>query len=253
MKCSEINHLLDLLMDDAISDEQMLQLRMHGESCPECADSIRAALEMKEMFAQMEEEVDVPLAAQAAWRRAVKAEASRKKMNRFYRAAGSIAAIAVLGVGIGWGVNMNNMTPVAQPDTAIVMASGSNEETPMAKTAVIQADGEPRTAETESIAAARSMSADSAPMHEYQMTVENVDSACNHISDITAEYEGIIEIQRIDNESGSSANIYLSLPSENANDFMSAISHLDLSGNISSGIEIGDIDVISILLALSLQ
>lgn len=253
MKCSEINQFLDLLMDDAISDEQMQLLRTHSESCPDCAESIRAAFEMKEMFAQMEEEVDVPLAAQAAWRRAVKAEASRKKMNRFYRAAGSVAAVAVLAIGIGWGINMDGAAPTAQPDTAIVIASGSNEETPMAKTAVIQADGEPGTAETESIAAARSMSTDSAPMHEYQMTVENVDSACNHISDITAEYEGTIEIQRIDNESGSGANIYLSLPSENVNDFMSAISHLDLSGNISSGIEIGDIDVISILLALSLQ
>lgn len=252
MKCSEINQLLDLLLDDALSDDQMRQLRVHGDSCPECADSIRAAFEMKEMFAQMEEEVDVPLAAQAAWRRAVKVEASRKKMNRFYRAAGSVAAIVVLAVGIGWGVNLDNTAPVAQPDASIVLAADPNEEMAiMAKTAVIQADGEQSGAEVESMAA-RSASVDGAPMLEYQMVVENIDSACKHISDVTAEYEGSFEIQRIDAETGAGANIYLSLPGENAVDFMSAISHLDISGNIAPEIEAGDTDIVSILLVLSI-
>lgn len=253
MKCSEINQFLDLLMDDAISDEQMQLLRTHGESCPDCAESIRAAFEMKEMFAQMEEEVDVPLAAQAAWRRAVKAEASRKKMNRFYTAAGSVAAIAVLAIGIGWGINMDGAAPVAQPDTAIVMASGADEDMAMAKTAVIQADGEQATSDADSVMSVRSISADSMPMHEYHMVVDNLDSACSHISDIAEEYEGTAAIQRLDDISASAANIYISLPNENAQDFMSAISHLDVAGNILTEIEAGNAETFSILLVLSLQ
>ena len=41
MDCTQVNSMLDMLMDDALSDEQRSAMGAHGRECPACAAAIR--------------------------------------------------------------------------------------------------------------------------------------------------------------------------------------------------------------------
>ena len=101
MNCNQVNGMLDMLMDGTLDDVQRGALEAHGRECPTCAAAIRATLQMKALFEQMEPEADVPLAAQARWRGAVKAESKQQRQKRMRRWIASVAAAAVVLVGIG--------------------------------------------------------------------------------------------------------------------------------------------------------
>lgn len=125
MNCAEIGDLLDLLMDDALTDEQRLEMEAHGRECPACAEAIRTTMQMKALFAGMDTEADVPLQAQAKWRGAVKAEAARQKKRRMTRWIASAAAAIVAVAGIGLALNGRNapgkdatLMAVEEPATA---------------------------------------------------------------------------------------------------------------------------------------
>lgn len=105
MTCAEINGLLDRLMDDELTDDERLEMEAHGQACPECAEAIRATLQMKALFNELPPEVDVPLAAQAKWRNAVREEAKRARRRRFSRRIGSAAAAVVVLAGVGLALN----------------------------------------------------------------------------------------------------------------------------------------------------
>lgn len=248
MKCSEINEMLDKLLDNDLTDKQLRELYAHGETCPACAENIRAAFQLKDMFAQMVEEVDVPLTAQAAWRKAVKAESVRKKLTHFYRIAGSVAAVAVLTVGIGWGLNEKGIHTEKQPDVITIQ---TENDTTGARTAIIQADGEQNNSDVRKIPETRFADTSSAPMYEWHMVVENPETACNHISDLVEEYEGTAEIQNLEENGKTVKNLYVIMPSENIDDFMNSAGYLDLSGAVAVKPEVTGVETFSLLLVLS--
>ena len=126
MRCDEINALLDRLLDGELSEEQLQALRAHGQECPQCAGQIEAAMQMKALFGEMTPEADVPLAAQAAWRSAVKAEARRKRSRRFTAWAGMAAAAVVLVLGVGLALNTPN-APKLHTDAASAPIAESAE------------------------------------------------------------------------------------------------------------------------------
>ena len=69
----------------------------------------------------MEPEVDVPLAAQAKWRGAVREESKRRRRSRLVRWIGSAAAAVVVLVGVGLALNLNG-APKQGADVALVAA-----------------------------------------------------------------------------------------------------------------------------------
>lgn len=101
MNCAELNEMLDRLMDGELTGEQLEAMEAHGRECPECAEAIRSARQLKALFEQEEPEVDVPLQAQAAWRKAVREEARRQRNRRLTRWVASAAAAVVVLVGVG--------------------------------------------------------------------------------------------------------------------------------------------------------
>ena len=105
MNCDQINEMLDLMLDDALTDEQRAAMEAHGRECPACADAIRRATQLKALFSEMEPEVDVPLEVQAGWRSAVRKAAGQRRRTRLYRWLGTVAAVAVLGVGLTLGLH----------------------------------------------------------------------------------------------------------------------------------------------------
>lgn len=100
MNCEEFVRQLDLLMDDALDEAQRRELNEHAHACPDCAAELRAALQLKAMLKSLPVEADVPLAAQAGWRRAVRAESRRAGTRRLTRMAAAAAAVLVAVVGV---------------------------------------------------------------------------------------------------------------------------------------------------------
>ena len=105
MTCKDVSGMLDRLMDGELTEEEQRELRAHGQSCPECADEIRAAFEMKALFDEAQPEADVPLAAQAKWRGAIREAAKQDRRRRLTRWISSAAAAVVVLVGVGLALN----------------------------------------------------------------------------------------------------------------------------------------------------
>ena len=175
MTCEELNGLLDRLMDGELTEDERRAMTEHGAGCPDCAEAIRATLQMKALFEEMEPEVDVPLAAQAKWRGAVREEAARQKKHRLTRWIGSAAAAVVVLVGVGLAVNGGLSPQNAAPQTKVAEMPEAAEEAVTAGEAdvaaeyeeapmvgVIETDGESTPVETEEYAAEAPMVADSA-------------------------------------------------------------------------------------------
>lgn len=249
MKCSDVNAWLDMLMDDELSDEMRVELENHARVCPACAENINATIEMKKLLSEMDDEVDVPLQAQAAWRKAVRQEAARSRAKRIYRSITAVAAAVVVLVGIGISVGNGNIDPVNQND--VMQAAMDFEESAAEDTlsttgiAVIESDGT-------DISIARIMPEPGPTvanaMTECVLCVENIDSACGYISDLVAEYEGNIDEQRVET---TKANLYITLPAENVGEFLSASSHLDISGQTFDSVQISNGDTAMLLMILN--
>ena len=248
MKCSELNEMLDQLMDGTLSEDDRRTIMDHGRTCPQCAAQIRATLHLQEMLSQMEDEVAVPLPAQNKWRQAVRAEASRRKMGRIYRFGGAVAAAVVLIAGIGWAFNSDAMLPRARQDAAVIQVGDNDldadDKLASSGVAVVEADGQEAVSST-----ARAVT-DGAPMHERLMHVENIEDACGYICDLVAEYEGSAEEQRFVESGMAQANLYITMPAANINDFLSATAHLNASGESVEPIEAVAEETASLLLVL---
>lgn len=129
MNCEMLNARLDLLMDGELTDDQIREMEAHGRECPKCAEALRQATRLKALLKQMEPEVDVPLAAQAKWRGAVRDAARHSRVKRLYRWIGSAAAAIVVLVGVG--VMMNkNVAPRqdAQRAPAVLESAAESEQ-----------------------------------------------------------------------------------------------------------------------------
>ena len=215
MDCSQVDRLLDALMDDAMTQDERDALEAHCAACTECAAKLRATRDMMRLFADMAPEADVPLQVQANWRKAVKAEAGRRGTRRFYRLAGGIAAVLVVALGTTFALRSR---PVEVNDTPVMDFALEQS------VAMIEADGQ---VEEESIdtAVSRPM-----PMHEISMTVEDIGKTCEYMSDLVSEYEGEMDIQQFEEEGKACANLYIDLPAENAAEFLNAASHYGLDG-----------------------
>lgn len=247
MNCSDVNAWLDMLMDDELSAEQRKELEAHAAVCAECAENIRATIEIKNMLDDMKDEADVPLAAQAAWRKAVKQEAMKIKAKKTYRNLATVAASAVILIGVAVAFNGGAdrlANDNARMNTAVVVKNGIEETDESADIAVIEADGAGQ------VAMARMMPepVQASAMIECEMRVESVDDACGYISDLVAEYEGVIEVQEIDY---GKANLYITIPSENFEAFMSASKHLDITGTAFDTVEAGSAENTTLLIILN--
>ena len=250
MKCSEINEWLDLLMDDAMSDDMRRELDEHGRTCQDCAQKIQATLEMKALFDQMEDEVDVPLPVQARWRNAVRAEASRRLRNRIYRIAGTVAAAVVLVIGVGWALNGDMGLKPSDTDVVLRDAKEETDDLQMVGAPVVEADGQDTPAASST---ARAMIAEGVPLHECHLTVENLDDACDYICDLVAEYEGAADEQRLEENGVAKANVYVTMPAGNVEDFLSAAGHLNVSEDPIETLIVDEGETSSLLLVLSMQ
>lgn len=232
MNCAQTDAMLDALMDGTLPEADLEGLQTHCAQCAECAEKLRLTQGMRRMLSDLTPEMDVPLQAQAAWRKAVRAEADKRRHRNLTRWAGGIAAALVVAVG---GMFALRQAPAKDAPMAAMEKS----------VAVIEADGE---AFGESIDSAASLAM---PMVERRMRVEDLDRTCAYMADLAREYEGSIEEQRFEADDAQCANLYIDLPAENAADFLAAAAHYDLDGGAEDLADVGGGDeTVSILLTL---
>ena len=103
--CKFFTEHLDSYLDSELDQATRQEMHRHAANCPSCGECLESMTRLLTMCAEMDEGLSVPLEAQAAWRKAVRAEAAskeRKASSRgavFRRWTGGIAAALVLLVG----------------------------------------------------------------------------------------------------------------------------------------------------------
>lgn len=173
MNCEEFRLKLDAYVDGELSPAEMEAVLDHAKACEACGEELRAAQLLKETLAHMDDDIVVPLQAQAAWRNAVRAESRRKNTRKLLRVCSAAAAALVLALGVGLSVNPKSAAP-----QEISLARGME----FAETAVVLSDG---------------ASADASdPIHLRQkIQVASVSEALHKLEMLAGEYSADFSIQ----------------------------------------------------------
>lgn len=134
MNCEEARMLIDAYIDGELSEEEKRALMDHAQACEMCAQELEAAELLRDTLAHMDDDVQVPIEAQAAWRSAVRAEAKKKNTKKWMRM--TYAAAAALVLLIGAGVAFREM-PKQQPQ----MMMARSVDAPVVANELIAKDG----------------------------------------------------------------------------------------------------------------
>lgn len=120
--CKFFTEHLDSYLDSELDQAARQEMHRHAANCPSCGECLESMTRLLTMCAEMDEGLSVPLEAQAAWRKAVRAEAAskeRKASSRgavFRRWTGGIAAALVLLVGGTFAYRMGDgAAPITLP------------------------------------------------------------------------------------------------------------------------------------------
>lgn len=209
MNCSEFLNLLNEYMDGELDDARQATFRQHAEGCESCRSALMDAEQLREILSHLDDEMEVPLSAQAAWRKAVREEARHRRMKRLYSFCGAVAAVCVLVVGI------TAMLPSG------VRGSGTDQGVQ------VETDGLSDEAEDQSVygpAMARK-SDETITYAGRSVYAEDVEEFYHTLKDIVAEYDGMVTQEDRDQDG---VKIYVQLPGENADEFISAVDGLAL-------------------------
>lgn len=215
--------LIDDYIDASLDGKKAEEMHAHARECEKCSSELEFAKMLRDTLRGIDDNITPPLAAQAAWRNAVKAEARTRRMRKIYKYCGTVAAALVVTVGSIAGIRafdkedaaVNAPAPASQNYT-FVEADG-NEATPasMARTVAMDVEIE------ESIAAyggetGATMSASA------KITAEDTSAACDAIISIAAEYDGSAEVQ---NSGDSSAYVTAYIPAGSIEQFIESLAY----------------------------
>lgn len=240
MICEQMDRWLDAMMDGAISEADAARVEAHCRNCAECAEKLKINRQMMLLFADMTPEMDVPLKAQAAWRKAVRTEAAKAGRKRWLRVAGGIAAALVVAIGATFALRTPQVDRFHEPSA--MKAAGDGVDEVVMEDAAYEAPALMEAAEEYAVTGSALIEADGAtaqmnaplkagkPMHEVEMVVDDLERTCGYVRDLVEEYEGSVDEQPFDADGVACANMYIELPESNAGDFLRAVAHYDKSG-----------------------
>ena len=84
MNCGEFRERIDDYMDGLLDEALHARMDAHACECTQCAGLLKQAMEIKAALADLDDEAPVPAEVSAAWRRAVKLEAERRRRARVW-------------------------------------------------------------------------------------------------------------------------------------------------------------------------
>ena len=187
MSCETVNGLIDRYINGELSPQEERELRAHAAACADCAQKFREAKYLKELLGGMDDGIVAPLEAQAAWRKAVKAEAGRKIVRRRVRFVSYAAAALVLVIGCGLFLKngsdtANKPAPIALQAAGLIERDGVSAESAEVDDNSYSAWKKIRTADTEAAAQTLSALAD-----EYGGTVEQQEQGVYRV-ELSSQY-----------------------------------------------------------------
>ena len=225
MNCEKFMALLDAYVDNALSTEEKEQFLMHAETCEICKTELQNAEMLRNLLAEMNDDVAVPLEAQAAWRRAVREEAQKRKtksLKRIWMRA-SYAAAAVLVVLLGTTLvfrNDTDTTPKQPLELATVENDGANEKSGTAEKA--EADGVANFAMAKIATETESAGTDGSYTARKKISVMDYVLACETIEALTGEYSGTSSVEKLEGEA-----IYrVEIPYAYMTDFLNSVARI---------------------------
>ena len=90
---------IDAYIDGELSNDELNEMREHAENCEACRMEMEKADLLRDTLNGIDDDIVVPLEAQAAWRKAVRAEAKQKNVRKWTRGLYVVAAALVLVLG----------------------------------------------------------------------------------------------------------------------------------------------------------
>ncbi len=117
MNCETFKQNINAYLDGELMLDEKCEMELHAAECEACARLLDEASGLNTLLAELGDEVVVPLNAQAAWRRAVRAEAKKKRPSgAWIRTLGTVAAALVVAVVSTLGANQSDSLPaMSQP------------------------------------------------------------------------------------------------------------------------------------------
>lgn len=250
MTCEEFRARLSELIDNELSDEQEAQMYAHAEGCAACEEQLQQMLRLVSELSRLPSEVPVPLEAQAAWRRAVRAErtrVSRMGISRFSRAVAGVAAALLILCGATWMTRIpQSMQPAAlnqgvewaardgenawRDDTSttgtttgVQRVYGRMSDGTMKKEDVgTQTATTATTGTTDTLSAAQTTSeVRLARSAQLQIETSDFDADCQMLDSIVLSNEGYFELREKQGESEESLHAVVRVPAEGFDDFLS--------------------------------
>lgn len=206
MNCSEFDSLLDLYIDGTLDEARMSAVREHTAACESCRAKLASAEQLREILSHLDDDIEVPLPAQAAWRKAVREEAKRGRMKRIYRFCSAAAAVCVLAVGV-----------------TAVLKSNVRSSVQDANGVVVETDGVADTGVQEDEAILGSSGADDLVYTDRIVHAENAEEAHGYLMDLVEEYGCTVAQEE---QEGQTTKVYVQVSGENAEDFVAAVDAL---------------------------
>ncbi len=241
MNCDQFFLKIDAYIDDELSKDELKEMREHAECCDKCRAEMEKADLLRETLNGLDDDIVVPLEAQAAWRKAVKAESQRKNVRKWTRGLYVVAAALVLVLGCTLVMNNEALSPKrmeALPDTARLAAApevASENENP--GISIASAGSAPSFEAYDKKGAAPAAAEDAVMIaadgiaDQEEAVVENYSAAKKYavadmngadalIRNLAAEYEAVsVECAEV----GENAVYYVELPFDYQQDFLSSL------------------------------
>ncbi len=214
MKCEDFIRLIDAYIDGELDETTVSEMLSHAKECENCAQELSMAEMLRDTLSGIDEDTVPPIAAQAAWRNAIKVESRKKRMNRIYKICASAAAAVVIMFGLYAGLDAFDMKNAQQPSATettadagfVFVAADGGDATPNPAARTI-------TMGTEDEAAGNTASV--------MLTAADTAAASESIISMAEEFYGYAEAH----DNGDTA-LYLTayIPVESIDQFVSAIS-----------------------------
>ena len=263
MRCEEFESRLNDYLDGALPEDERAQMLHHAQSCAPCGQLLHQMTDILGALHDMDRDTQMPLACQAAWRKAVRAECKAKRRTPALRAVTSVAAALVLLISGTFYSRLNTASPMETPTLNPV--SSAVDPVPMSYTANnggyrsdlsggvqqarsqrIVSDGpvddntatvspeaspEATTDRLQNTAAPEDTVRSNRPMLAYsaQLSVvsEDFEADVLNLSDLVQEFEGYDELSSQSGEEGARRlNMVIRVPAGRLDEFVEAVSNL---------------------------